>query len=68
MLPFPGLAQRVKGSGIAVIVAWLAAVAWIQSLAQELTYAVGAAIKKQTNKQTKKTTSQNIALFAGKKC
>ena len=38
----PGLAWWVKGSGIAAV--WVVAAAWIQSLAQELPYAVGAAI------------------------
>ena len=40
----PGLVQWVKGSGVAI------AVAWIQSLAWEFPYATGAAIE-QTNKQ-----------------
>ena len=39
----------------------LAAVALIQSLAWEPPYAVGVALKRQTNKQTKKE-SQNIEL------
>ena len=52
----PGPVQWVKGSGVAVAVAWVVTEAWIQSLAQELSYAMGLAIKtnKQTNKQTKK--------------
>ena len=37
-----GPAQWVKGSGIAAVVAQVEAVARIQSLAQELPYAVGA--------------------------
>ena len=45
------LAQWVKGSG------FVAAAAWIQSVAQELPYAVGAAIKKQ--KTTKKGSSHH---------
>ena len=40
MAPIPGPVQWVKGSGVAT------AVARIQSLAQELPYAKGAAIKK----------------------
>ena len=57
----PGPKQGVKGSGVAYVPAGV----WIQSLAQEFSYAVGAvAIKKknknkkqkqkQKNKQTKK--------------
>ena len=41
----PGLAQWIKGSGIAT------AVTQIQSLARELPYARGAAIKKQPTNQ-----------------
>ena len=41
----PDPAQWVNGSGIAVAAAWVAAVAWIQSLAQELPYAADVAIK-----------------------
>ena len=37
--------QWVKGSGITAAVAESIAVAWIQSLAQELPYVTGAAIK-----------------------
>ena len=43
----------VKGFGIATAAAWVTAVAQIQSLAQELSYAVDVAILKQTNKQKK---------------
>ena len=45
----PGLAQWVKGSGIATGAALAAAAAQIQSLAQELVfpYAMGEAIKQQ---------------------
>ena len=38
--------QWVKGSGVAIAVAQVAAAAQIQSLAQELPYAAGVAIKK----------------------
>lgn len=48
MSSIPSPAQRVNGSGVA------AAVAQIPSLAQELPYAVDAAIDKQTNKQINK--------------
>ena len=41
--------QWVKGSGIATAVAWVAAVVWVQSLAQELPYAWGVAIKSLMN-------------------
>ena len=41
----PGPAQWVKGSGVAAV-AQVTAVALIQSLARELPYATGAAIKK----------------------
>ena len=42
-----GLAQWVKGSGIATAVVWVAAVAQIQSLAQGLSHAVGITIKEK---------------------
>ena len=42
----PGLVQWVKGSGVAMAAVKVAAAAQICSLAQELPYAVGAAIKK----------------------
>ena len=38
-----------NGSGFATAEVWVEAVAWIQSLAQELPYAVGTAIKKKKN-------------------
>ena len=50
MIPSP-MQQQVKGSGI------IAAAAQIQSLAGELSYAVGVAIK---NKQTKKQVASQI--------
>ena len=43
----PGLAQWVKGSGIAALAGEATSVAQIQSLAQELPYATGAAIKRK---------------------
>ena len=43
----PGLVQWVKRSGVATAVAQVSGVARIQSLAQKLTYAEGAAIKKR---------------------
>ena len=39
-------AQWVKGSGIAAAVTYATAVAWIQPLVREFTYATGVAIKK----------------------
>ena len=42
-----GLAQPVKGPGVATAVAWVTAAPWIQSLAQELPYAKGATTKKK---------------------
>ena len=53
----PGLAQWVKGSGIAVAVVWVTVVAQIQLLAQELPYAVGVAIKQNETKRKNKTKS-----------
>ena len=50
----PSLAQWAKSSGITAAVGYFAAAAQIQSLAQELPYAVGAAIKFQKTKKTKK--------------
>ena len=41
----PGMAQWAKGSGVATAAAQVIAVARIQSLAQELPYAVVAAVK-----------------------
>ena len=43
----PGLAQWVKGAGIAISGVWVAAVALIQSLAWELPYTTGGAVKKR---------------------
>ena len=43
----PGPVKWVKGSGVAEAVAEVTAVAQIQSLAQELPYAVGMTIKKK---------------------
>ena len=45
----PGPLQGVKGSGIAVAALQVSAVAWIQSLAWEPLYTMGAAIKNLTN-------------------
>ena len=42
--------QWVKGSGIATAELQVAAVAWIQSLAQELPYDTGAAVKLKKKK------------------
>ena len=51
----PSPAQWVKGSGIAAAVAWITAVAQIQSLAWELPYALGRPKKKtKTKTKTKK--------------
>ena len=44
----PGPAQWVKGSGTVTAVVQVAAEAWIQSLAWELPYAAGVALKKKT--------------------
>ena len=43
----PSPTQWVKGSSIAAAMAWVTAEAQIQSLAQELPYAMGTAIKKK---------------------
>ena len=43
----PSSVKWVKRSGMATAVAWVPAVAGIQSLAQKLPYAMGAAIKKK---------------------
>ena len=52
MIPDP--AQWVKGSGIAALAGEATSVAQIQSLAQELPYATGAAIKKrETDRKNK---------------
>jgi len=50
----PSLAQRVKGSGVAVAAAWVVAIAMIQALACELPYAVGAHKVKRKKKTNKK--------------
>ena len=44
----PGLVQWVKGFGLAIAVIEVAAEAQIQSLAQELTYAMCSATKKKS--------------------
>ena len=41
----PGLAQWVKGYGIAALEAWFTGAAGIQSLARELPHAAGAGLK-----------------------
>ena len=46
----PSPAQWVKWCGVAEAVAEVAAMAWIQSLAQELPYAASAAILKKKKK------------------
>ena len=55
--PWP--AQWVKGIGIATAVAWVAAVAWIQPLAQEFPYPMGVAIKNSLKN------SSYLAVFLG---
>ena len=50
----PSLAQWVKGSGIAIAAAQVTAGALTQSLAWELPYAAGTAIKKKKKKKKKK--------------
>ena len=49
----PGLLQWLKGSGIATAVTQVAAAAQIQSLAQELPYAIGVTIKKKIRNRLK---------------
>ena len=56
----PGLVHWVKGSGIAASIAQIAAVAWIQSLAQELPYATGVAIKIGKKKKKGKEKRNNV--------
>ena len=51
--------QMRLGSHVVVAVYRLAAIALIRTLAQELSYATGMALLKQTNKQTKKHTAQH---------
>ena len=53
----PSMAEQVKRYGIATVVVSVAAVAHIQSLAQELPYAVDAA-KKQTKQDKQKKQTQ----------
>ena len=50
--------QQVKGSGIAA-----AAVAWIQSLARELPYAMGVILKKKKKKKKKQSKEKNSWKF-----
>ena len=57
MAPIPGPVQWVKGSGVAT------AVARIQSLAQELPYAKGAAIKKNVLMRSLAETCREEKLF-----
>ena len=47
----PSLAQWVKGYSVAIAMVQVAAMAQIQSLAQELPCAMGAAIKKKKSKK-----------------
>ena len=49
----PSLVQWVKGSGIGAAVSWVTAAAQIQSLAWEIPYAAGAAIKKKEREKKK---------------
>ena len=49
----PGPVKWVKGSGVAEAVAEVTAVAQIQSLAQELPYAVGMTIKKKKKRSSR---------------
>ena len=49
----PGLAQWIKGASIAAGVVWVAAVARIQFLVQELPHAMGVAMKKIKVKKIK---------------
>ena len=60
----PGLVHWVKGSGIAASIAQIAAVAWIQSLAQELPYATGVAIKIGKKKKKKEKRKEIMSLGA----
>ena len=43
------MAQQVKGSGIVIAVAQIAAVVWVRSLAQELLQALDAAQKRKSS-------------------
>ena len=47
----PGPAERVKGYRFAAAAAWVTVVAWIQSLAGEIPYATGVAIKLKKKKK-----------------
>ena len=58
----PGLVQWVQGSSTATAAAEVTAVALIQSLASELPYAAGAAIKRK-QKQNISTCPQTLLLF-----
>ena len=51
----PSLLQWVKGSGIGAAVSWVTAAAQIQSLAWEIPYAAGAAIKKKREREKEST-------------
>ena len=57
----PGLAQWIKKSSVAAAMVEVSAVAQIQSLAQELPYAVGAAIK--LKKLLKRTMVNSVAVW-----
>ena len=63
----PGPALLVKGSGIATAVVQVTAVLQIESLAQELIYAIGVAIKKKKKKTKKKKNPINKKLKKIKK-
>ena len=56
----PGLVQWVKGSGVSIAAAQVTAVAWIQSLIQELPYAAGAAKERKEGKRRKKTLKYHV--------
>ena len=45
------MAQWVKGSSAVIAVAWVTAVAQVQSLAQELPHAIGMAEKRRRKKE-----------------
>ena len=51
--------QWVKGSGVAVAMAQVTAVAQIQSMAQKLPYAMGVAIKKKKEKRMRARNNLN---------
>ena len=57
----PGPVQWIKGSGIDTAMAEVASVVWVQSLAQELPYAVSIAIKflKRKKKEKKEKKRSN---------